>query len=202
MCFGGGSDNSAARAAEEEAKRQKRLTQGTTAIDEALSGFGDEYFTGLSNAYSANATPQLESDYKDAQKELIFALSRSGLLSSKTAADRQAALDTEYAQYQKDIANAASAYASDAKSNLETTRSNLISQLYATEDPTTAASAAATQAGLLNATPTFDAVGDFVFNTAEELKNYSNQATGGSGYSYYTKPNLYSSSGSSTTTKY
>lgn len=184
MC-GGKKDNSAKIAAEQQAKREAArraaIMQGTQAIDTALAPFDDDYFSQRQQAYVANAMPTLDQQYADAQKQLIYALSRGGLLQSSEAATRQRQLNEERARYERDIQNAAASFANQGRTDLENTRSNLLSQLNATEDPSAAATAAANKAALLNAPPTFDALGNFVFNTATNLENLSNVATKGKG---------------------
>lgn len=167
--------------AQREAARRANIMQGTQAIDEALAPFNDEYFTGRQTAYVANAMPSLDQQFQDAQKQLVYALSRGGLLQSSEAANRQRQLNDERARYERDIQNAAITFANQGRTDVENTRSNLLSQLNATEDPSAAATAAANKAALLSAPPTFDSLGNFVFNTATNLENLSNVATKGRG---------------------
>lgn len=177
-------DKSAALAAqqqaEREAQRRNNITAGTQAIDNALGGFDDNYFVSRQNAYVDNALPALNQQFSDAQKQLIYALSRSGLMQSSEAADRQRRLNEERGRYERDIQNNAINFANQGRTNLENTRSNLLSQLTATEDPTATATAAAAQAQLLNAPPTFDPLQPYIFNTVNSLENL-NASTGGRG---------------------
>ena len=177
----GGSNAAAEEQRQREAKRRANIMQGTQAIDSALAPFDDKYFQQRQQAYTDYAAPQLDQQYNDAYKQLIYALSRSNLTQSTEAANRQRALTEERARYERDIKNNAANFANSARSNLENTRSSLISQLNATEDPTSAATAAANQAGLLQAPPTFDPLGNFVFNAASNLENLSKMSTGGRG---------------------
>ncbi|HRC27589.1 MAG TPA: hypothetical protein PKX87_09190, partial [Alphaproteobacteria bacterium] len=59
MCIFGGADDSAKKAAEEqrarEAARRNAISAGTSSIDQALSPFNDDYFTGRQQAYIDNA---------------------------------------------------------------------------------------------------------------------------------------------------
>lgn len=178
-------DKSAQIAAEQQAQREAtrraNIMQGTAAIDQALSPFNDDYFAGRQKAYVDNAMPSLDQQFSDAQKQLVYALSRSGLLQSSEAANRQRQLNEERARYERDIQNSAATFANQGRTDVENTRSNLLSQLNATEDPSAAATAAANKAALLSAPPTFDALGNFVFNTATNLENLSNVSTRGRG---------------------
>ena len=186
MCMPGGgakaSNQAANDAKKREAQRRANLDQGTAAIDASLAPFNDADVATRSDAYSRNALPKLGQQFNEAQKQLIYALSRGGLLSSSVGADKQRALNAERAAYERDIASQAAGYANEGRANLEKTRASLIGQLGATEDPAQAASAAAREAGLLSAPPTFDALGNFVFNTSQGLQDLSNRTTGGRGF--------------------
>lgn len=184
MCLkkGGGDGGAAEAQRQKEQIRRSNILLGTQNIDQALAPFNDEYFAGRQQAYIENARPQLDQSFNQAQKDLIYALSRSGLLQSSEAANRQRALNDERAKYERDINNAAAEFANSGRTSLEQTRSNLLSQLNATEDPTAAATSAANQANLLSAPPTFDPIGNFAFNTAVQLQNLSNASTRGRGY--------------------
>ena len=124
-------DNSAQIAAqqqaEREAARRAAIMKGTQSIDTALAPFDDQYFAGRQQAYVANAMPTLDQQYADAQKQLVYALSRGGLLNSSEAATRQRQLTEERARYQRDIENAAAAFANQGRTDLENTRSSLLS---------------------------------------------------------------------------
>lgn len=183
MCLGGKkSDGGAAEARRREEQRRANINTGTAAIDQALAPFDDKYFATRQQAYVDNALPQLSQSFDQAQKDLVYALSRSGLLQSSEAANRQRMLNEERAKYERDINNGAVSFANQGRTGLEQTRSSLLSQLNATEDPTSAATSAANQAQLLQAPPSFDPLGNFAFNTAVTLQNLSNNATRGRGY--------------------
>lgn len=179
MCMGGGGgDGGAGEAKRREAQRQARISEGTQNINTQFSRFDDPYFAGREKAYVDYAQPQLDTQYADARKQLVYALSRSGLLSSSTAADRQRKLQEEKARYDMDVVNRAKGYSTQARSDLENARGDLISQLTATEDPAAANAAAVQRADLMSRPPSFDPVGNFVFNAAEGLRNYANPSTG------------------------
>jgi hypothetical protein len=97
-------------------------------------------------------------------------------------------LEDEKAQYTRQIASQGQNFANTNRSALEDTRSRLLNQLTATEDPTSAASAAAREAGLLNTPPQFDPIGDLVFRALEGFKSGVNQATSGQGILSGTSP--------------
>src|SRR6478736_3044441 len=55
---------------------------------EHKGGFGDDFFNDRREAYMNYATPQLEDQYGDAQKQLTFALARGGLLDSSVRGEK------------------------------------------------------------------------------------------------------------------
>lgn len=184
MCFGGGASKQAKQAAAEQAareeKRRKNIAAGTQAIDESLMPFNDAYFTGRQEAYTNNARPKLDDKFNDAYKNLIYSLSGNNLLQSSVGANKIRDLNKERADYETQIASEAQNFSNQGRSDLENTRSTLLSQLYATEDPSQTTAAAARQASLLNAPPVFDAANNFAFNAAQGLAT-ANQSTGGQG---------------------
>jgi len=180
MCMGGGKDNSAAEQRAAEQRRQERLNQGTASIDQALAPYDDNYFKTRQDAFAKNALPNLDTKFSEAKKNLIYALSGKGLLQSSIAAEEQRKLDAERAGFERQVQSGAQDYANESRAGLETTRRNLLNQLYATEDPTSAAASASREAGLLNAPATPDYAGNFVFSAGQNLAT-ANQALGGTG---------------------
>jgi len=203
MC-GGGGGKGANRAAEEaaarEAKRQARISRGSQSIDSALAPFNDDFWAGRQKAYTDYASPYLNDQFADAKKNLIYALSRSGLLSSSIAGDRQRKLNEEYGKYKADVVNQGKSYVQKGRQDLESTRSNLLSQLTATENPESAATAAQSQALLLQQDPSFDPIGQFLFTAADGLEDNANRATGYRGYA--SGPSSFINSGSSRSVRY
>lgn len=181
MCGGGGGGGDGG-AADREAKRRRNLVAGTENIDAALAPFDQNFFDKQGAAFQANALPGLDRSFGDAQRELIFALSRGGILQSNTAGRKQRRLNTERGDFERDIASQAADFANQGKRDVESTRSNLIAQLNATENPSAASASAAREAGLLNNAPSFSPLGNFVFNAADGLNNFSQQRNGGGGF--------------------
>ena len=180
MCLGPKGDNGAAEQRAAEQRRQSRLTQGTQSIDQALSPYDDNYFKTRQDAFAKNALPNLDTKFSEARKNLIYALSGKGLLQSSVAAEEQRKLDAERAGFERQVQSGAQDYANESRAGVETTRRNLLNQLYATEDPTSAAASASREAGLLNTPATPDYAGDFVFTAGQNLET-ANQALGGTG---------------------
>lgn len=198
MCgiFGGAKgDGGAAAAAQQEAARQARITQGTDSINQELSAFTPDYFSKQATAYDNYAQPKLNQDYADARKQLVFNLSRSGILNSTEAANQERKLSAQNDAYKTDVINKGLSVAQQSQGDIESTRNQLIQQLTATEDPAAAAANAGRAADLASRPPAFDPVGNFAFNTGTNLNNYAGAATGYKGLAA-AQPALYSSGGS------
>lgn len=197
---GGGGDGGAADAARREAQRQANITQGTASIDSALSKFNPDYYSGIENSYIQMANPQLDDSYSNAKKQLVYALSRTGNLNSNTAVEMQRKLEAELEKNRRDIINAARGYSSRAKSDIANTRTDLLSQLTATENPSAVANQAMLRAEQASQMPAFDPIGNFTFNTLNELQNQSNAQTGYRGY--VNSPKATSATGSNGSVSY
>ena len=121
MCFGGdgGAGDIARAQRQDEIDRQNRIKAGMSRIDQIFKGFDDAYYKKQGDAYSAYATPQLDRSYRDAKDNMIYALDRSGILSSSAAIKKNADLTNEFDQNRLDIANKAQTVANDARAPME-----------------------------------------------------------------------------------
>lgn len=118
----------------QEAERQRKLRQGTAKINEVFSQFDDDFFSNRRQAYIDYATPQLEQQYGDAQKQLTFALARAGLLDSSARGQKAGELQQLFDTNRQGIADEALGYENQARNAIEDARANLISMLNATGD--------------------------------------------------------------------
>jgi hypothetical protein len=65
---------------------------GSVKTDKIGGQFGDDFYSGRKQAYLDYATPQLNDQYGEAQRQLAFALDRSGMLDSSVRAQKEADL--------------------------------------------------------------------------------------------------------------
>lgn len=151
-------------------------SQGLYTGVETVPGFDDAFFAQREQDYLNYAMPQLDDQKRDAQEKLIYALSRSGLLNSSVAGNKQGDLGEEYGRYQTDVGNAARGFSNDTRRDVESARNNLVNQLHATEDPAAAARGAVAQADILSKPPAFDPLGTFAFNVTEGLADTANRS--------------------------
>lgn len=137
--------NEAKMARQDEQARQERIRQGTTEINRifdgnseevqgVFGGFNDDFFNNRRQAFIDYASPQLNDQYSDAQKELTFALARGGNLDSSMRGQQTADLQKQYDLANQQIADQAISYEKDARNSVEDARSNLIATLNATGD--------------------------------------------------------------------
>lgn len=182
-------DNSAAQARADEAARQEKIRQGTLNINSTFdSQFNDDYFNSRRDSFLNYATPQLEDQYKKAQQDLVFALSRTGNLNSSYRADKEAELTKLYDTNRRAVADQGLTYANNARTSVEDARSNLISTLNATADAEGAAKSAINRASALSQPDQYSPLAQ-LFTTftnslgqqaaLEQAGAYSNGAYGG-----------------------
>lgn len=159
----------AARIRQQEEERQARIDTGMSGISDAFSGFNDQFFDGRRQSYVDFAAPQLQQQFDDARKQLIFALNRGGKLDSSTAADKFGRLDEQYAKGTQDIQNKGLDFANSARSSVEDARASLVNQLFATEDADVAVSSALNRAKALSSNPGFSDIGNYFQNLTAGL---------------------------------
>lgn len=131
----------------------KRLDEvdGIFAGSKSNTGFDDNFFAGRRQAYMDYATPQLEDQYGNAQKQLIFSLDRGGNLDSTARADKMSELQKLYDIQKQQVADKALSSETQARNSVEDARSNLISMLNVTGDAEGAASSALARSEALSA---------------------------------------------------
>lgn len=146
-------DNSAEIARQQEAERQARISEGQTAIDDAFSGFNDDFYNQYREDYTGYYNPQLNDQYGDARKRLTLQLAKTGNLTSSAGAKQMADLEQYYNTQQTGITNQALDAVNTLKGNIDARKSQLYSDNRAAADPGNAASAAASAATALQPTP-------------------------------------------------
>lgn len=147
------------------------------------TGFGDDFFNGRRDAYTGYANPQLENQYGDANKQLTFALDRSGLLNSSARGEKAGDLQQLYDLNKQEIADKGVSYSTQAKSSLEDARSNLISTLNATGDTEGAVNSALTRSKILSEPAAYSPLGqlfsDFTNTLGIQAAQERSYAAGG-----------------------
>lgn len=135
--------NEAAMARADEQARQQKIREGTTRVEDIFSkNFNDDFFAGRQKSYLDYATPQLDTQFEDARKQLTFALDRSGTMDSSIRAQKEAELQRKYDLNRQSIADEALSNATKSRTAVEDARTNLIQTLNATGDAEGAANSA------------------------------------------------------------
>ena len=191
---GGGSEAKQAR--KDEEARQARIREGTTRVNGIFDGqFNDDFFNGRRDAYLDYAKPQLEDQYGDAQKELTYALARSGTLDSSIRGEKVGELQKLYDLNSQQIADQALASSTSSRTAVEDARANLIATLNATGDAEGAANSAIARSAALSQPAAFDPITSLFVDftnalgtkaAADRAEYYANGGVGpGGGATYY-----------------
>lgn len=182
MCFGGdgGAGDIAKSQRADELARQARIASGMARInsifDDPNTGFNDAYYDRIRQGYVDYAMPQLEKSFGRARDQLIYALDRSGLLSSSAAIDKNAELGQEFDQNRIDITNKGFDVAKNARQNVEQARGSIVSQLNATGDDQAAANAAIRQSQALSMPQGYSPLGQLFLNFTSGLSQIGSNA--------------------------
>lgn len=147
------SGSEVARVRADEAARQERIRQGTSRISDIFGQFDDEFYEGRRDSFTNYATPQLQDQHQDAQKQLTFALDRRGALDSSSRASQEGDLEKRRGLLETEIKDKALDHANTARSNVEGARSGLIQTLNATGDTEGAVNSAQARATVLSQSP-------------------------------------------------
>jgi len=144
---------------------QEVFNKGVFSGVENVPGFDDNFFNSRRDAYLNYAKPQLEDQFADQNKNLIFALARGGNLESSLAAERKAKLGLERDQRVIDLGNEAQNIVNSSRQQIEGARGDITNQLLASGDNSLAVQNAMRQASNLQQMPGFSPVGQ-LFNDA------------------------------------
>lgn len=140
----------------EEQQRQANIRAGTQRVDGIIDTIFDKpFYDRRRQAYVDYASPQIQDQYGDAQKELTFALDRSGNLNSSVRGQKFGELQKLYDTNKQGAADQALSYESEARNNVENARSGLIANLNATGDTEGAVNQALSRAQSLSAPQAF-----------------------------------------------
>jgi hypothetical protein len=182
VCFSASSDSKIAKQQRaDEVARQARITSGMGDISNAFAGFDDQYYAKRAKDYVDYATPQLDQQVKEAHDKMVYALSRTGNLDSSAAIKRDNDLTRQTDAQRIGIANEGLNQANTARSNVESTRGNVVAELNATGDSSAAAQTALRQAQNLNTPQGYSPLGDLFAQFANGLSTIGTNA--GNGYS-------------------
>ena len=198
MCiFGGGGGARAAEvqqqkqadeASADAAQKATALREGNANIDKAFSGFDDNYFNGLQRNYTDYAMPELQDQYDQSRKNIVYSLARKGNLNSTVAGDQYGLLDKELAKNMVGIEGAGADYANQARRDVQANKQDVIGQLNTTYDAASANDMALSASKALAVPKSVSPLGQLFTNVsalAAQSKLASDSATAGA-YPYGT----------------
>lgn len=179
--FGGtGTGKIAKQQRAEEVARQQRIASGMARInaifDNPTSGFNEDFYKRRGQAFTDYATPELDHEYGDAKRQLVYALTRSGLNQSQAGFDKNAELSREFDRNRIDIANKSLDYENDARAKVESARGQIVNQLNATGDDQAAGDAALRQSQQLQMPIGYNPVAGLFANFTGGLANIGSNA--------------------------
>lgn len=157
MCMGGrGGDGGAAERRRQEEERQGRIREGRDKIDTTFAQFDQPFYDQRRQSYIDYATPQLDDQFKDASRDLLLALTRSGLQNSSARARRFGDLQKQYDQHARSVGNTALDFENRARSSIGSAKNDLYSQNQNLADPSMVAQSAMSRANNLTQLPAYD----------------------------------------------
>lgn len=155
------SDQQMAETKAEEAARQARVVQGRQNIDSTFDNtFTPSYFDKYASDYSGYYNPQLDDQFAKTKQDLIYALSRQGILSSQAGVDKLAEADKQLAEKRLQVSSEATDAANALRSNVEKQRSGLYSLNESSADPSAISTRAGAEATSLAAPVSYSPLGD------------------------------------------
>lgn len=167
----GGGDNGAGDARAQEARRENAIADAQGNIQNVFSSnFNDDFFNKRKQAYLDFAKPQLNDQYADARKQLIFSLDRSGTLNSTARTTQEANLAKLYGQNQRTVSDAALGYENSSRNNVADAESNLLGGVAQTGNVGASINAANTQAAALSQPDTYSPLGQMFSDFTSGLK--------------------------------
>lgn len=99
---------------------------------ETRSGFGEGFFGDLRDSFVDFARPQLDDQFRKAGEQSTYALARSGTLDSSIRGEQNAELKKQYDINLQDVTDKARGYETEARTNVERARGDLVAMLEAT----------------------------------------------------------------------
>lgn len=143
--------NEAALARQEEQERQERIRQGTQKVNTIFDGqFNDDFFQKQQQNYINYAMPQVDDQRAKASKELLFSMDRAGQTEGSARADLSGELQKRYELQNQKVRDDGLAYGTQARTQVEGARNDLISMLNATGDAEGAAKSAIARSAALS----------------------------------------------------
>lgn len=184
MCFTSSGPDYGGMARADEQARQVRIKQGMGEIDRTFGQFNKDFYDKRAKAFEATAMPQLNDQLGKTKDELQYNLARSGLTDSSVRSANEGELQRQMDVNKADVAGKGLDFANLARQQVEQNRTDLIGQLNATGDATSAAQGALSRASIAASQPSVSPLGMMFQNTtgllgqASQVGAYDRRAPG------------------------
>lgn len=145
-------------------------------------GFDSDFYNKFTNAQLGYYMPQEDRQFTQAQTNLDYGLARAGTLNSSIANTQLANLTYQDAMNKAQIQSSADTATAQLRDTVASDKNTAINQLYATENPSTAASTAAGLVGNVQlTTPQLNPIGQLftpiAIGTGNAIAGYTNPAS-------------------------
>lgn len=158
-----------------EQQRNARIKTGLGSINSTFAQFNPQFYEQRKQDYVNYAMPQLYKQLGNTQRQTFYGLANRGLAGSGAAQTAASNLQYEADVQKQGISDTAVQQASALRKEVENQRSQLIAQLQASADPTSAAQQAIASAGVFSApspmAPIGNLFGDFARMYATQQMN-------------------------------
>ena len=168
-------------------QRNRAISDGTTAINNAFAGFTPDFYKGVSQNYTDFATPQLAQQYNQTKNQIGFDLANRGLNDSGAANTSWGNLADSMNTAKQSIVDTGIGKAQDLQSSVESAKNTQFQNLYASADPSNAGAQAIQTASNFAAPSTFAPLTD-MFNglvnqyySSKLINSYSPVSAGAAG---------------------
>ena len=162
----------------DELSKQNIMYGGDTSA--RTGGFDQPFYDKFRKANLDYYMPELDRQFANAKSDLTYGLARAGTLQSSVAGDKLADLTYSGELNRAQLTAKADTAAADLRSSVAANKSAAINQLYATEDPSLAATTATAAVRNVELTqPTLDPIGQLfspiAIGIGSALQGYNNQ---------------------------
>ena len=156
-----------------EDTRAIRLKEGSDRINSQFDSIGSDFYDNAKAGVVTTGMSDLTDQWNKARENLMYALARSGMLSSTEANRGATEIQDKFNQGAAKIDLQGRDAANALKNNVETERAGAISQLYATENPDLAANNAMSKAALITQQkPDYNPLGDIFSGVVNAFDSY------------------------------
>ena len=150
--------------------------------NQTTGGFDSDFYNKFTNAQLGYYMPQEDRQFTQAQTNLDYGLARAGTLNSSIANTQLANLTYQDAMNKAQIQSSADTATAQLRDTVASDKNTAINQLYATENPSTAASTAAGLVGNVQlTTPQLNPIGQLftpiAIGTGNAIAGYTNPAS-------------------------